>query len=266
MVPAREAGGTGKSPLLKDKVILITGAGSGIGRATALACAREGARVVVSDLNPEWTAETTGQILAAGGTAHSLPADVADADQVETLIRDTVKLHGRLDCAHNNAGIEGETTPFHNYSEEMFDRVTAINLTGVWYCMKFEIKQMLRQGGGVIVNTSSGSGLTGTGNGVSAYNASKHGVMGLTRAAAVEYAQEGIRVNAVCPGAIDTPMADRLLGRDPVKMAATEKRTPSRRWGTAEEVAEAVVWICSDAASYLTGQPVSVDGGSLAGR
>ena len=252
--------------ILQNKVILITGAGSGIGRATALACAREGARVVVSDLSREWSAETTRQILAAGGTAHSLPADVADRDQVEALIRDTVNLHGRLDCAFNNAGIEGETTPFHNYSEEMFDRVTAINLTGVWYCMKFEIKQMLRQGGGVIVNTSSGSGLTGTGNGVSAYNASKHGVMGLTRAAAVEYAREGIRVNAVCPGAIDTPMADRLLGRDPVKMAATAKRTPSRRWGTAEEVAEAVVWMCSDAASYLTGQPVSVDGGSLAGR
>ena len=266
MVRARKEGGTGKSPLLKDKVILITGAGSGIGRATALACAREGARVVVSDLDPEWSGETTEQILAAGGKGHSLPADVADRDQVEALIRNTVKLHGRLDCAHNNAGIEGETTPFHNYSEEMFDRVTAINLTGVWYCMKFEIKQMLLQGGGVIVNTSSGSGLVGTGNGVSAYNASKHGVMGLTRAAAVEYAQEGIRVNAVCPGAIDTPMADRLLGRDPAKMAATAMRTPSRRWGTAEEVAEVVAWMCSDAASYLTGQPVSVDGGSLAGR
>ena len=254
------------SNCLENKVILITGAGSGIGRATALACAREGARVVVSDLNPEWSAETTEQILTGGGSAHSLPADVADVDQVEALIRDTVKLHGRLDCAFNNAGIEGETTPFHDYSEEMFDRVTAINLTGVWYCMKFEIRQMLRQGGGVIVNTSSGSGLSGTGNGVSAYNASKHGVMGLTRAAAVEYAREGIRVNAVCPGAIDTPMADRLLGRDPVKMAATAERTPSRRWGTAEEVAEVVVWMCSDAASYLTGQPVCVDGGSLAGR
>ena len=127
----------------------------------------------------------------------------------------------------------------------MFDRVTAINLTGVWYCMKFEIEQMLRQGGGVIVNTSSGSGLVGTGNGVCAYNASKHGVMGLTRAAAMEYARQGIRVNAVCPDAIDTPMADRLLGRDPVKMAATATRTPSRRWGTAEEVAEVVAWMCS---------------------
>jgi NAD(P)-dependent dehydrogenase (short-subunit alcohol dehydrogenase family) len=251
---------------LEDKVILITGSGSGIGRATALACAREGAQVVVSDLNPEWCAETSEQVLASGGSAHPLPADVSDAAQVETLIRDTVQLHGRLDCAHNNAGIEGEQTPFHNYSEEMFDRVTAINLTGVWYCMKFEIQQMLRQGGGVIVNTSSGSGLTGTGNGVSAYNASKHGVMGLTRAAAMEYAREGIRVNAVCPGAIDTPMADRLLGRDPVKMAATATRTPSLRWGTAEEVAEVVVWMCSDATSYLTGQPVSVDGGSQAGR
>ena len=251
---------------LEDKVILITGSGSGIGRATALACAREGAQVVVSDLNPEWSAETTEQILARGGSADSLPADVSDSVQVEALIRDTVKLHGRLDCAHNNAGIEGEQSPFHNYSEEMFDRVTAINLTGVWYCMKFEIEQMLRQGGGVIVNTSSGSGLVGTGNGVCAYNASKHGVMGLTRAAAMEYARQGIRVNAVCPGAIDTPMADRLLGRDPVKMAATATRTPSHRWGTAEEVAEVVAWMCSDGASYLTGQPVSVDGGSMAGR
>jgi NAD(P)-dependent dehydrogenase (short-subunit alcohol dehydrogenase family) len=251
---------------LEGRVALVTGGGSGIGRASSLAFAREGAKVVVADVNVQGGEETARMIRDGGGDAAFFSADVSRTAEVEAMVNNVVETYGRLDCAHNNAGIEGEQTPFHNYSEEMFDRVTAINLTGVWYCMKFEIQQMLRQGGGVIVNTSSGSGLTGTGNGVSAYNASKHGVMGLTRAAAMEYAREGIRVNAVCPGAIDTPMADRLLGRDPVKMAATATRTPSLRWGTAEEVAEVVVWMCSDATSYLTGQPVSVDGGSQAGR
>jgi NAD(P)-dependent dehydrogenase (short-subunit alcohol dehydrogenase family) len=249
---------------LEDKVILITGSGSGIGRATALACAREGAQVVVSDLNPEWSAETTEQILARGGSADSLPADVSDSVQVEALIRDTVKLHGRLDCAHNNAGIEGEQTPFHNYSEEMFDRVTAINLTGVWYCMKFEIEQMLRQGGGVIVNTSSGSGLVGTGNGVCAYNASKHGVVGMTKTAAIQYAQQDIRINAVCPGYIRTPLLERGTISDPEREAQIVARHPVGRLGRPEEIAEAVVWLCSDAASFVTGLPMAVDGGILA--
>lgn len=250
---------------LLDKVALVTGAGSGIGRAAAIAFAREGCRVVVSDINPVTGTDTTKQIVTSGGSAKFIPADVVDVSQVKSLIKATVDLYGRLDCAHNNAGVEGDTTPFHEYPEKIWDRVISVNLKGVWLCMKFEIEQMLRQGEGAIVNTSSGAGLVGTSNGSCAYNASKHGIIGLTRTAALEYALRGIRVNAVCPGAIKTPMAERLLGENPDMMAKTAGRIPVGRWGTPEEVAEVVVWLCSDAASFLTGHPLPVDGGFLAG-
>jgi NAD(P)-dependent dehydrogenase (short-subunit alcohol dehydrogenase family) len=219
---------------------------------------------VVSDLNPEWSAETTGQILAGGGTAHSLPADVADVDQVEALIRDTVKLHGRLDCAHNNAGIEGAYGRTADCDEENFDRTCAVNLKGVYLCLKAEIAHMLGTGGGAIVNTASVAGVEGAKN-LPAYVASKHGVVGLTRTAALEYATRGIRVNAVCPGPIRTRMLEALMEENPRMEPAMIAAVPMRRLGKPEEIAEAVVWLCSDRASYVTGQGIVVDGGFTAG-
>ncbi|GIX49235.1 MAG: short chain dehydrogenase [Candidatus Tectimicrobiota bacterium] len=249
---------------LAGKVVLVTGAASGIGRATALACAREGARVVVADTAAAGGEETVARIRQAGGEARFVRADVTRAAEVEALVAEAVAAYGRLDCAHNNAGIEGPLAPTAEYPEEAWDRVLAVNLKGVWLCMKYEIAQMLRQGGGAIVNTASLAGLVGARR-LAAYVASKHGVVGLTRAAALEYAKAGIRVNAVCPGIIRTAMVQRMfLERNPQaeeRLAASE---PMGRLGTPEEVAEAVVWLCSDAASFVTGHALSVDGGLAA--
>lgn len=249
--------------LMQNKVALVTGSSSGIGRASALTFAREGAKVVVSDVIVEGGEETVQLIKNAGGEAVFVKADVSQAADVEALITKAVEAYGRLDCAHNNAGIEGSSDMTTDYTEADWDRVIAINLTGVWLCMKYEIPQMLKQGGGAIVNTSSAAGLLGFRRG-SAYVASKHGVVGLTKTAALEYAKSGIRVNAVCPGAIDTPMMGRITGHRPhraEKMAAGE---PVGRMGSPQEIAEAVVWLCSDAASFVTGHPMSVDGGIVA--
>ncbi len=245
------------------KIALVTGAGSGIGRATALVFAREGAKVVVADVVVDGGEETVRQIKAAGGEALFIKADMAKAAEVEAMVQKAVTTYGRLDCAHNNAGIEGATGKTADYREEDWDRVIRVNLTGVWFCMKYEISQMLKQGGGAIVNTASDAGLLGVPQ-MPAYVASKHGVVGLTKTAALEYAKSGIRVNAVCPGVIKTPMVERITGQRAgraERMAAIE---PVGRMGKPEEIAEAVVWLCSEAASFVTGLPMSVDGGIAA--
>ena len=249
--------------LLKDKVALITGASSGIGRATALACAREGAKVAVADIVVAGGEETAQLVKDAGGEAIFITADMTKAAELEAMVTTIVETYGRLDCAHNNAGIEGALGKTSNYGEAEWDKVIAINLTGVWLCMKYEIPQMLKQGGGTIVNTASGWGLVG-GRSASAYVASKHGVVGLTKTAALEYAKSGIRVNAVCPGVIDTPMVQRGLAISPEFEAQVVAAEPVGRMGKPEEIAEAVVWLCSDAASFVTGHAMSVDGGFIA--
>lgn len=248
---------------LDGKVALITGGSSGIGRASALAFAREGAKVVVADVLVDGGQETVRLIQAAGGQGLFIKTDVSKAAEVEALIKQTVATYGRLDCAYNNAGVEGTFVTTTEYTEADWDRVVAINLKGVWLCMKYEIAQMLQQGGGAIVNTASGAGLVGVA-GLSAYVASKHGVVGLTKTAALEYAKAGIRVNAVCPGVIETPMVARLTNSRPDLGEALVAGEPMGRVGKPEEIAEAAVWLCSDAASFVTGHAMSVDGGYVA--
>jgi NAD(P)-dependent dehydrogenase (short-subunit alcohol dehydrogenase family) len=252
------------SGMLDGKVALITGAGSGIGRATSKIFAREGAKLILADVTEQGGAETLKMIKDAGGDAIFVRTDIAQADQVEALVRKAVANYGRLDCAFNNAGIEGEGGLTHECSQENWNRIIAINLTGVWLCMKTEITQMLKQGGGAIVNTSSGAGLAGV-RGMPAYVAAKHGVAGLTKAAAIEYGRNGIRVNAVCPGPIRTPMMQRLLGGNEERQERMARSGPLRRMGEPEEIGEATAWLCSDRASYVTGLPMPVDGGFMAG-
>ena len=249
--------------LTEGKVALVTGAGSGIGRATALVFAREGAKVVVSDIVVEGGQETVQQIEAAGGEAIFVKADVSQAADVETLITQTVETYGRLDCAFNNAGIEGGMKLTIDCTKEEFDRTITVNLTGVWLCMKYEIQQMLSQGSGAIVNTASAAGLVGFPS-LPDYVASKHGVVGLTKTAALEYAKSGIRVNAVCPGVIQTPMVERGAQLSPGFDELALSMEPVGRFGQPAEVGEAVVWLCSDAASFVTGHPMAVDGGLVA--
>ena len=241
------------------KVALITGAGSGIGRATALAFAREGAKVVVADIVVAGGEETVRMIKATGGEAIFVKTDVTKTAEVEALVKKTVETYGRVDCAFNNAGIEGEMALTADCTEENWDRVVNIDLKGVWLCMKYEIPQMLRQGGGAIVNTASVAGLVGF-QGIPAYVASKHGVNGLTKTAALEYAKSGIRVNAVCPGVIHTPMVERFFSANPQASEGMTALEPVGRLGKPEEIAEAVLWLCSDAASFVTGLPMAVDG------
>jgi NAD(P)-dependent dehydrogenase (short-subunit alcohol dehydrogenase family) len=243
----------------------VTGAGSGIGRASSLAFAREGAKVVAADVDANGGEETLHRIKQAGGEASFVVADVSNAADVRHLVDWTVETHGRLDCVFNNAGIEGIEAAgalFHEYPEDVWDRVVSINLKGVWLCMKAEIAQMLTQGGGVIVNTASIYGLVGGGG--PAYGPSKFGVVGLTKTVALSYAQQGIRVNAVCPGYIRTSMFDRVIARAPETEARWLASEPIGRFGTPEEVAAAVVWLCSDAASFVTGVAMPVDGGYVA--
>lgn len=248
---------------LDGKIALITGAGSGIGRASALTFAREGAKVAVADRLVDGGQETVRMVEAAGGTASFIEVDVSDAASVEAMVNATVETYGRIDCAYNNAGIEGQVAPTDSYADDMFDKVIAVNLTGVWLCMKYEIPRLLEHGGGAIVNTASGAGLIGVA-GLSAYVASKHGVIGLTKTAALEYAKSGIRVNAVCPGLIQTPMVERLTADQPQLGEALVAMEPVGRTGRPEEIAESVVWLCSDAASFVTGHAMSVDGGFVA--
>ena len=248
---------------LEGKVALVTGAGSGIGRAAALAFAREAAKVVVVDVVVDGGQETSQMVKQAGGKAIFVKVDVSKAAEVEAMVNKVVKTYGRLDCAYNNAGITGIPVPTADCTEENWDRINNINLKGVWLCMKYEILQMLKQGGGAIVNTSSVSGLVGWPN-YPAYVASKHGVIGLTKTAALEYAKQGIRVNAVCPGMTRTPMTQPHTDTAAQAQAQRVAQSPFGRMGTPEEIAEAAVWLCSDAASFVTGHAMAVDGGWVA--
>lgn len=247
---------------LKGKCSLITGGASGIGRATALAFAREGAKVAVADINYAGAAEVAAEIVKGGGEAFPIRVDVSNGEAVRAMVTAVVDRFGRLDCAFNNAGVLGDHGPTAVCSEDNWHRVLAVNLTGVFLCMKYEIPVMLKQGGGVIVNTSSAAGLIGWGY-RPAYAASKHGVTGLTLSAALEYAAAGIRINAVCPGVIATPMA--AAASDAEAEARRSALHPMGRLGRAEEVAAAVVWLCSDEASFVTGHALAVDGGLVAG-
>ncbi len=251
--------------LLDGKSALITGGGGGIGRATALIFAREGARIAVADANPDAAAETVAQVNAAGGQAMSLSGDVTDSAAVQAMIKSVVSAYGRIDCAFNNAGIAGYQVnaagkKTHEWADDSFDRMIAVNLRGVWLCMKHEIVQMLEQGGGVIVNTGSIAGLIGLPSS-SAYVAAKHGVLGLTKTAALEYATDKIRVNAVCPGYIETKMTEDTMRR---RGAELMQKVPVGRMGKPEEIGEMVLWFCSDRASYVTGACYNVDGGYMA--
>ena len=250
--------------LLEGKVALVTGGSSGIGRAAALAFAREGAKVAVADVDIRGGEETARLIEDTGGDSIFVATDVSISSQVASLVSDCVGRFGRLDCAFNNAGITVTTrTLMADLTEDEFDRLIGINLKGVWLCMKSEIPVMIQQGGGVIVNTSSTAGLKGS-RGLSSYVASKHGVIGLTKSAALEYADKGIRVNAVCPGPIRTPLAEAVMAHNANAEELYESRAPMGRMGRPEEVAEAVVWLCSDAASFVTGHTMNVDGGGSA--
>jgi NAD(P)-dependent dehydrogenase (short-subunit alcohol dehydrogenase family) len=250
--------------ILEGKVALITGAGSGIGRATSKIFAREGAKLVLADVVEDGGKQTLAMVADTGHDAIFIKTDVSNPSDVDAAIAKAVETYGRIDCAFNNAGIEGKNGLTHECDMDNWNRVLAINLTGVWLCMKAEIAQMLKQGGGgAIVNTSSGAGLAGV-RGMPAYVAAKHGVAGLTRAAAIEYGKHNIRVNAVCPGPIRTPMMDRLLGKRPDAEARFARGGPLKRLGEPSEIGETVAWLCSDHASYVTGLPMPVDGGFMA--
>jgi NAD(P)-dependent dehydrogenase (short-subunit alcohol dehydrogenase family) len=246
--------------LPEGKVVMVTGAGSGIGRASALAFAKNGAKVVVNDIVAEGAEETVEMIKAAGGEAIFVKADVTQAIEVEALINKTVEIYGRLDYAHNNAGIDGEPAPLADCTIESWDRTIGINLRGVFLCRKYEIPQMVKQGSGAIVNTASIAGLIGTAN-MPAYNAAKHGVVGLTRTAALEYAAAGVRINAVCPGATRTALLENIMAVMPELLETLESSHPIGRIAEPEEIANTVVWLCSDEASFVTGHPMVVDGG-----
>lgn len=239
------------------KVAFVTGAGSGIGRATALAFAAEGARVAIIDRTVDALQQTAADIKAAGGEALPIACDVSIPEQVQAAVARTVDTFGRLDIAFNNAGVENKATPLAEIELDEWDRILDINLRGTFVCMKHEIAQMLRQGGGVVVNTSSGAGVRGVAGG-SAYAASKHAIIGMTKSAALDYAKSNIRVNAVLPGNIETPMMDRFTGGDIAKAIALE---PVGRLGKPEEIAEAVLWMCSDLGGFVTGASIAVDGG-----
>ena len=245
----------------KDKVALVTGGSSGIGRATVLAFARKGAKIVIAD----WieNQEMMDMIENLGSDAIFVKCDVSKASDVKALIEKTIATFGRLDFAYNNAGIEGTSAPTQDCSEENWDKTIGINLKGIWLCMKYEIPEMLKLGKGVIVNCSSVAGLVGFG-GLTAYVASKHGVIGLTKTAALEYSKLGIRVNTVCPGVIQTPMIDRLTGKKKESVEQFTDLEPVGRFGLPEEIANAVLWLCSDEASFVTGIAMPVDGGFVA--
>ncbi|WP_372592464.1 SDR family NAD(P)-dependent oxidoreductase [Guyparkeria sp.] len=246
-----------------DSVALVTGSARGIGRATVLAFARAGANVVIADLHDEDGRALVEEVEAMGRQALYVHCDVSDSESVAALFRAVRERFGRLDHACNNAGIEGEQAPTGESSLENFDRVIGVNLRGVFLCMREELNLMLENGGGSIVNMASVAGLIGFA-GLPAYCASKGGVVQLTRTAAVEYAEQGVRVNAVCPGAIQTEMIDRITGPEEDRRRDLRAMHPMNRFGTPDEVAETVVWLCSKGAGFITGQALPVDGGFVA--
>jgi NAD(P)-dependent dehydrogenase (short-subunit alcohol dehydrogenase family) len=245
------------SKRFEGKTAFVTGAASGIGRATATAFATEGARVAVTDRDVASLQEIEKDLKAAGADVLAISCDVSKPDEVRAAVDQTVKAFGRIDCAFNNAGVENKATPLAEIEIEEWDRILNINLRGAFVCMKHELAQMLKQGGGVIVNTSSGAGIRGVAGG-SAYAASKHAIIGMTKSAALDYAKSNIRVNAVLPGNIATPMMERFTGGDIQKAIDLE---PVGRLGKPEEIAEAVLWMCSDLGGFVTGASIVVDGG-----
>ena len=250
------------SGMVDGKVALVTGAGSGIGRATALVFAREGASVLVADRDADGGKETVELVGAAGGTADFHQVDVTDDAQVRDMVAAAVARFGGLDCAHNNAGITQAPTPLHEITDEAWNSMIAIDLTSVFLCLRHEARYMLEHGGGAIVNTSSGAGIIGY-PGLAPYVSAKHGVLGLTKTAALEYAKSGIRVNALCPGSTDTPMMQGFINGDPAIEAAMKATVPTGELGRPEQLAEAVVWMCSDRASWVSGESMLVDGASV---
>lgn len=245
------------------KVALVTGAGSGLGLATAKAFAESGASVVLADYNEKSARAAAEGLVAQGRKALAIRCDVSDDDQVEAMVHQTVTAFGRLDAAYNNAGIQNVLAETADATAEDYDRVMGVNLRGVWSCMKFELQQMRKQGSGAIVNCSSLGGLVG-GAERGIYHAAKHGVLGFTKSAALEYAARNIRINAICPGLIQTAMSDQMVAAGQGEaLEAMEKLIPMARVGRPEEIANAVLWLCSDAASYVTGQSISVDGGFI---
>jgi NAD(P)-dependent dehydrogenase (short-subunit alcohol dehydrogenase family) len=246
--------------MLEGKIALITGASSGIGQGAASVFARHGARLVLADINVEGGAETVRLVQEAGGEAIFVKTDVSKAGEVEALIKQAVSHFGRLDCALNNAGLDGQIGATADCTEQNWDHVLAVNLKGVWLCMKYQIPQMLAQGGGAIVNTASVAGLVAY-PGLCAYVASKHGVVGLTRAAALEYGKQHIRINAVCPGAIRTPLLENAIRQGVLTEEQAAAMEPIGRLGTVEEVGETAAWLCSGRASFMLGHALAVDGG-----
>jgi NAD(P)-dependent dehydrogenase (short-subunit alcohol dehydrogenase family) len=245
------------------QVALVTGASSGMGLATARAFAAAGASVVLSDVNADALASAVHALTSSGYTALGVRCDVSDEEQVTALVRRTVETFGRLDMAFNNAGIQVPPTDAADEPAELFDKVNAVNLRGVWTCMKHELGQMRQQGSGAIVNCSSLGGLVGL-PGRAAYHASKHGVIGLTRSAALEYAPRGIRINAICPGTISTPMVTDMLAKGELDLATAIANQPIARLGEPEEIAASVLWLCSPGASFVVGVALPVDGGYTA--
>lgn len=248
---------------LKDKVALVTGGATGIGRAVAFELAKEKARVVLADVNRDACAASCEAIKKSGGEAVWREVDVSNAGAVESLINFVVSKFGGLDLAVNSAGIQGELASTVECTEENWDRITGINLKGVWLCMKHEIAALLRRGGGSIVNISSNFGIVGSSR-MPAYSASKHGVIGLTKTAAIEFASAGIRVNAVCPGPTETPLMASVVKGDPSLVEAIKGRLPIGRVASPQELAESIVWLSSDRASFVVGAVLSVDGGYVA--
>ena len=247
----------------EGKVAFVTGAAGGIGFATARAFAEAGAAVSITDVNENAAKAAADTLTNAGHKALGLRCDVSDEAQVATAIAETVSVFGRLDAAYNNAGLHAPSVETADALAEDFDRVIAVNLRGVWACMKHELRQMRKQGYGTIVNCSSQSGLAGIA-GLGAYTASKHGVIGLTKAAALEYARKGIRINAICPGTANTPMVAKAMSDHPAEMQAVIDDIPLGRMGTPEEIASAVLWLCSPGAGFMIGQIVAPDGGYTA--
>lgn len=246
---------------LDNRVAVVTGGGSGIGRATALAMATAGAKLALVDLNADSAAAVAREIADAGGTALAVRCDVTQSADVERAFDEILAHYGRIDCAFNNAGIEGRYARTVDYTDEDFAQTFAVNVHGVFYCLRRELREMLKNpAGGAIVNTASITGLIGW-RGAPAYSASKHAVIGLTRTAALENARHRIRVNAVCPGVVETPMGERIFAETAGAKAVLESRHPPGRLAQAQEIADAVVWLCSDRSSFTTGHALTVDGG-----